>query len=87
MQIAFVSIVLIASLDAGSASAQASPANLTIHVDQPIAEVSPALYSLMTEEISHSYEGGLYAEIIHNSTFRSDWSGTLDWMLVEDGQS
>ena len=63
------------------------PAVLTIHADQTAAKVSPTLYGLMTEEINHSYEGGLYAELIRNDTFRSDWSGINDWILVEDGNA
>lgn len=49
--------------------------------------MSPTLYGLMTEEINHSYEGGLYAEMVRNNTFRSDWSGILDWILMEKGNS
>jgi len=62
-------------------------ADLTINADQTKAKVSPTLYGLMTEEINHSYEGGLYAELIQNGTVRSDWSGINDWFLVEDGNS
>ncbi len=74
-------------LGAGVSLAQNTPANLTIHADQPVAKVSPTLYGLMTEEINHSYEGGLYSELIQNGTFRSDWSGILDWYLVQGGSS
>jgi alpha-N-arabinofuranosidase len=49
--------------------------------------VSPTLYGLMTEEINHSYDGGLYAEMIRNPTFRSDWSGVNEWILVEGGNA
>jgi alpha-N-arabinofuranosidase len=47
--------------------------------------VSPTLYGLMTEEINYSYDGGLYAELVRNRTFRSDWSGILNWFLIEKG--
>lgn len=60
---------------------------LSIHADQTGSKVSPTLYGLMTEEINHSYEGGLYGELIQNGTFRSDWSGINDWILVEKGNS
>ncbi len=63
------------------------PAVLTIHADQTASKVSPTLYGLMTEEINHAYEGGLYAELIRNNTFRSDWSGVNDWILIQDGNS
>jgi alpha-L-arabinofuranosidase len=74
-------------LATGVSQAQNTPAYLTIHADQPVAKVSPTLYGLMTEEINHSYEGGLYSELIQNGTFRSDWSGILDWYLVQGGSS
>ena len=64
-----------------------SPAVVTIHADHTASRVSPTLYGLMTEEINHSYEGGLYAELVRNDTFRSDWSGINDWILVERGAS
>ena len=66
---------------------QAPPAVLTIHADQPVSAVSPTLYGLMTEEINFSYDGGLYAEMVRNRTFRADWSGILYWYLLEDGNS
>ncbi len=70
-----------------TALAQAPPAHLTIHADQQIAPVSPTLYGLMTEEINFSYDGGLYAELVRNRTFRSDWSGILYWYLLENGNA
>ncbi|WP_348264258.1 alpha-L-arabinofuranosidase C-terminal domain-containing protein [Telmatobacter sp. DSM 110680] len=69
------------------ASGQNAPATLTIHPDQPTSTVSPTLYGLMTEEINYSYDGGLYAEMVRNRTFRGDWSGILYWYLVEDGNA
>jgi alpha-N-arabinofuranosidase len=68
-------------------SAQVAPVRLTIHADQPVSSVSPTLYGLMTEEINYSYDGGLYAEMVRNRTFRGDWSGILFWYLVEGGNS
>ena len=62
-------------------------ATLNIELNQPKAPVSKTLYGLMTEEINYSYDGGLYAELIANRTFRGDWSGILNWFLVEKGAS
>jgi alpha-N-arabinofuranosidase len=67
--------------------AQSAPAVLTIHADQEASPVSPTLYGLMTEEINHSYEGGLYAEMVQNATMHSDWTGIPDWILLEKGNS
>lgn len=64
-----------------------SAVELNIDLKQPKAAVSPTLYGLMTEEINYSYDGGLYAELIRNRTFRSDWTGILNWYLVEKGAS
>ena len=64
-----------------------SAATLTVDVKQPKAPVSPTLYGLMTEEINYSYDGGLYAELIRNRTFRSDWTGILNWFLIEKGSA
>src|SRR6266545_1638591 len=63
------------------------PATLNIELGRPKAAVSPTLYGLMTEEINYSYDGGLYAELIRNRTFRSDWTGILNWFLIEKGSS
>ena len=64
-----------------------APAALNIDLGRPKAPASPTLYGLMTEEINYSYDGGLYAELIRNRTFRSDWSGILNWFLIEKGTS
>src|SRR5215469_336319 len=68
-------------------SGQAPVATLTLHPNQPTSPVSPTLYGLMTEEINYSYDGGLYAEMVRNRTFRADWSGINYWYLVENGNS
>src|SRR5437868_10296893 len=78
--------VAIATLCMPTLFAQA-PATLTVDLGRTKAPVSPTLYGLMTEEINYSYDGGLYAELIRNRTFRSDWSGILNWFLIEKGTS
>src|SRR5215831_12729384 len=75
---------LLSAFAASVLHAQA-PATLNVEVSRPKAAVSPTLYGLMTEEINYSYDGGLYAELVRNRTFRSDWSGVLNWYLVEKG--
>jgi alpha-N-arabinofuranosidase len=64
-----------------------TPATLNIDLGRAKGPVSPTLYGLMTEEINYSYDGGLYAELVRNRTFRSDWSGILNWFLIEKGTS
>ena len=61
------------------------PAALTIHIDKPIAKVSPTLYGLMTEEINYSYDGGLYAELVQDRNFLASRSDTENWVPVPQG--
>jgi alpha-N-arabinofuranosidase len=61
--------------------------SLSIQVDRPTAKVSPMLYGLMTEEINFSYDGGLYAELVHDRTVGSSWDALKHWTLVERGNS
>ena len=39
----------------------------------------------MTEEINHSYDGGLYGELIQNRAFKDDANSPVHWSLVQDG--
>ena len=48
----------------------AIPATIDIDVNKPGAAIPPTFYGLMTEEINHSYDGGLFAELIQNRTFQ-----------------
>ena len=67
------------------AQAAGGPATLQVEVNRRVHAVSPTLYGLMTEEINYSYDGGLYAELVRNRTFRGDWTGIPHWRLVELG--
>src|ERR1035437_6030470 len=60
-------------------------ATLNVEVRRAKAAVSPTLYGLMTEEINYSYDGGLYAKLVRNRPFRSDWTGILNWFVIEKG--
>lgn len=57
---------------------------LTLDLSKPGANVSPMLYGLMTEEINHSYDGGLYAELIRNRIFKDNPAKPEGWSLVND---
>jgi len=63
-----------------------SPAAPTFTVDasQSAGKVSPRLYGLMTEEINHAYDGGLYAELIRNRAFLDSATAPVNWELVDD---
>ncbi|MEO8616115.1 MAG: carbohydrate binding domain-containing protein [Luteolibacter sp.] len=61
--------------------------SVTIEATRPAGKVSPRLYGLMTEEINHSYDGGLYAELIQNRAFLDDAHAPAHWSVVKDDAS
>ena len=60
---------------------------LTIEAGQATGKASPILYGLMTEEISHSYDGGLYAELVHNRAFLDSRTEPVHWSVVAEKPS
>jgi alpha-N-arabinofuranosidase len=64
--------------------AAAQMATLTLDAGNGGKPVSPTFYGLMTEEINHSYDGGLYAELIQNRTFQDDPNAPAHWSLVHE---
>src|ERR1051325_10157487 len=54
----------------------------TVDASHPVGKVSPKLYGLMTEEINHSYDGGLYAELIRNRAFLDNTNTPVHWSVV-----
>ena len=73
------------ALTAASVTAQ-SP-TLTIQATEVVGKVSPLHDGLMTEEISHSYDGGLYAELVRNRAFLDDAQRPANWSVVPEGSS
>ncbi|MBS1726350.1 MAG: carbohydrate binding domain-containing protein [Armatimonadetes bacterium] len=63
------SLSMAAAFLAATVPAQTS---ITLDLTKPGHKVSPMLYGLMTEEINHSYDGGLYAELIQNRAFKDN---------------
>jgi len=60
---------------------------ITLNLANANTNVSPMLYGLMTEEINHSYDGGLYAELISNRIFKDSKTEPEGWSLVKDNPS
>lgn len=58
------------------------PAKLLIDLKGPAKKFSPTFAGLMTEEINHSYDGGLYAELIRNRVFRDNETNVEAWTLT-----
>lgn len=65
----------------------AAGASFTVDASHPCGKVSPRLYGLMTEEINHCYDGGLYAELIRNRAFLDDTGTPAHWSVVNDESS
>lgn len=70
-------------------AAQATEGQLTVHYNQSLHAISPTLYGLMTEEINHSYDGGLYAELVKDRIFygRSKNDFFKPWSLVQNSEN
>lgn len=60
---------------------------VTIKLDQQGFAVPTKLYGLMTEEINYSYDGGLYAELIRNRSFKNNAMNPEHWALVQEGDA
>jgi alpha-N-arabinofuranosidase len=54
----------------------------TVDASRSAGQVSPMLYGLMTEEINHSYDGGLYAELIQNRAFLDNSTTPVHWSAM-----
>jgi alpha-L-arabinofuranosidase len=78
--------VLVLALTLGPVLPRAAAPTITIDLSTPAGKVSPLLYGLMTEEINHAYDGGLYAELIQNRAFLDDAAAPAHWSaLHRDG--
>jgi len=82
-----LAVAVALSLHFGSFTLAQRPVTLTVNVDKPGAKIDPIFYGLMTEEINFSYDGGLYAELIRNRTFRDDAQNPVRWSLVKYGDA
>ena len=78
--------ILISSIAALAICSPAAP-TFTIEAGHSVGKVSPMLYGLMTEEINHSYDGGLYAELIQNRAFLDNARTPVHWSVVGDKDS
>ena len=64
-------------------SIRAAAPRIAIDAASPAGNVSRLFYGLMTEEINHSYDGGLYAELVQNRAFLDDASAPAHWAVVQ----
>src|SRR4051795_7669870 len=67
----------------GLTTTRAAGPGITIDTGSPSGKVSPLFYGLMTEEINHAYDGGLYAELVRNRAFLDDAATAAHWSAVD----
>jgi len=78
--------MLICSITVAVSCFAANP-TFTIDASRAVGKVSPKLYGLMTEEINHSYDGGLYAELIQNRAFLDNTNSPVHWSAFTNNGS
>src|SRR6187402_2243723 len=80
------SLSLVTALGSAPGARVAQPAigrgAITIDAGAPGARISPTLYGIFFEEISHAGDGGLYAELVQNRGFED---ANLPPACVRDG--
>ena len=79
----FLGLMLVAPV----AFTRAAGPTIVIDASAPSGKVSPLFYGLMTEEINHSYDGGLYAELLRNRAFLDDAQAPVHWSVVQSNDS
>jgi alpha-L-arabinofuranosidase len=74
----------------GPHAAGQSLSRLEVDVNRPGHRIPERFFGLMTEEINHAYDGGLYAELIQNRSFQDPGRGQggmpIHWFRVGDGR-
>ena len=80
-------LITFAICTVAATSGLAAGATFTVDASHAAGKVSPTVYGLMTEEINHSYDGGLYAELIRNRAFLDDAAKPMHWSVVNDSAS
>ena len=75
-------LILTSVMFLAAAFCRAADPAFTVDATHSAGQVSPQLYGLMTEEINHSYDGGLYAELIQNRAFLDDAKSPVQWSVV-----
>jgi alpha-N-arabinofuranosidase len=75
----FAALVLVLAVT----SLRAAGPTITIDAAAPAGNVSRLFYGLMTEEINHAYDGGLYAELIQNRAFLDNAEAPTHWTAVQ----
>jgi alpha-L-arabinofuranosidase len=63
----------------------AGPGTLTVNASQAGPRINPTEFGEFLEEINHSGDGGVYAELIRNRDLKEDASSPVYWSAVTGG--
>jgi len=77
-------LIFAAALFSASGARAQAIANVTIQANQPGAVVSSNLFGIFFEEINFGGEGGIYAEMVRNRSFKNSANPDY-WALVTNG--
>ncbi len=72
-------------LGASAIKQLAGPGTLTVNASQAGPRINPTQFGEFLEEINHSGDGGVYAELIRNRDMKEDASSPAYWSAVTDG--
>ena len=72
-------------LPPGQISALAGPGSITVHADQAGPALNPTQFGAFLEEINHSGDGGVYAELVRNRDLKESSTSPAYWSAVQDG--
>lgn len=75
-------LLFVLGISGGAAGPTIVGPTIVIDAGMPSGKVSPLFYGLMTEEINHAYDGGLYAELVRNRAFLDDKASPAHWSVV-----
>ncbi len=67
--------------------AQGADSSCTVEVSKPGAAVAPICRGQQLEEFNYQFQGGLYAQLIHNPSFEELKNPIARWTLVKRGSS
>ncbi|HEX9335791.1 MAG TPA: LamG-like jellyroll fold domain-containing protein, partial [Pseudonocardiaceae bacterium] len=62
----------------------AGAGSITVHTDQPGAAINPTQFGAFLEEINHSGDGGIYAQLVRNWDLKESASAPAYWSAVKD---
>jgi alpha-L-arabinofuranosidase len=68
-------------------STLAGTGSITVHEDQAGPALNTTQFGAFLEEINHSGDGGIYAELVRNRDLKESSSAPVYWSAVQDGNA